>query len=224
MRLPLFVFALSLAACTAEPSPAPAEPAPPTEPSEARPPTAPATPDPLTITTDDRTLATRPTAPLRVEGACPFEGCTYGRWTTSAETAVYATAGDTTSLAFTVPAETVLDASGGFVLLTRLGESVALRPGELFLSFEETRPLAEGDTLVVLDYEGEGSYRVWFDGQIGFSGAGGGIGEVEGADLPFRQLVAPASQWWARVTLPDGRAGWLWMDRTPSVDGADVFA
>src|SRR5687768_8100823 len=34
-------------------------------------------------------LAQRPVAPLRIEGACPFECCTYGDWTTTAETTVY---------------------------------------------------------------------------------------------------------------------------------------
>ncbi len=210
-----------LAACGPDPAPAPAPPeaGPPASPG----PVAPAAPDTLTITGDDRDLAERPQAPVRVEGACPFEGCRYGTWTTTAETTVYRAAGDTTSAAFTVPAGTALEASDGFVLLTRLGVAVARRPTEVFLTFEETRPLAQGDTLLILDYEGEGSWRVWADGQIGFSGAGSDPGPP-GQEAALGRAVEPVSQWWARVAAPDGRPGWLWMDRTPSVTGADALA
>ena len=208
----LCLLALPLAACAPDgPSPdRPASDAPAAAPAET-------TPDTVAISTDTRALAARPAAPLRVDGACPFEGCQYGTWTTSAETTVYAAAGDTTSAAFTVPAGTALEAPGGFVLVTQVGVSVATRPADLFLAYERARPLAAGDTVLVLDYEGEGSYRVWHDGRIGFSGTADAGG-------PFRQVVAPEQAWWARATAPDGRTGWLWMDRTPSVSGADALA
>lgn len=218
MRLPLLVPALLLAACASDPAPAEAPPSP-SDVTEAPPPAA---PDTLRLATDTAALASRPTAPVRVDGACPFEGCVYGAWTTSAETTVYAAAGDTAQVAFTVPAGTALEASTGFVLLTRVGEAVALRASDLYLAGGETRAVAPGDTLVVLDYEGEGSHRVWFDGQIGFSEAGADLGPP-GEGPAFRLADEPASQWWARVTAPDGRAGWLWMDRTPDVEGADAL-
>ena len=225
MRI-LFGLAVLLAAC------APSEPNAPrsavTDSADAHTSSAPtdaprSVPDTVSITTDDRALADRPTSPLRVDGACPFEGCVYGTWTTSAETTVYAVAADTTSATFTVPAGTALEADRGFVLLTRLGEAVVLRPTDLFLAADETRPLAEGDTLLILDYEGEGSYRVWADGQVGFSGAGSDVGPP-GEGPALRRITEPASQWWAHVTAPDGREGWLWMDRTPDVRGADALA
>ena len=208
---------LLLAACASE-AERPAPPAPPTPGAPAEATASASAPDTLVVSTETRALTARPTAPVRVDGACPFEGCQYGTWTTSAETTVYAAA-DTASAAFTVPAGTALEAPGGFVLVTRVGVSVATEPTELFLSFRASRPLAAGDTVLVLDYEGEGSYRVWHDGQVGFSSAGSAD-----AGGPFRQLVAPEQQWWARVAAPDGRAGWLWMDRTPNVDGADALA
>ena len=218
-RPALLLAALALAAC-ADPAPPPAAPpAPRGGVAE-----APAPPDTVAITAETRDLAERPVAPVRVEGACPFEGCRYGTWTTSEETTVYARAADSTSAAFTVPAGTALEAAGGFVLVTRVGRTVATRADSLFLSYTEAAPLAAGDTLWVFDYEGEGSFRVWHAGRIGFSGAGSGVGAPPGMDGPYRQLVAPEQQWWARVTAPDGRAGWLWMDRTPSVTGADAFA
>ncbi len=221
MRTAPIALLLVLAACGPS-EPAPAEPTAPGATAAAGD-TPPSVADTVVLTTDDRVLSERPTAPVRVTGACPFEGCVYGTWTTSAETTVYATAGDSTSTAFTVPAGTTLEASEGFVLLTRLGETVVERPAELFLAPEETVPLAAGDTLLVLDYEGEGSHRVWYDGRIGFSEAGALPGPPGDGPM-FRSVVAPVQQWWARVTTPDGRTGWLWMDRTPGVTGADALA
>lgn len=203
--------ALALVACGTE-APGPAPPTPSGGVAEAPAPP----PDTFSITTDTHVLAKRPAAPLRVEGACPFEGCVYGTWTTSDVTTVYTRSADSTSAAFTVPAGTALEAPGGFVLVTRVGVSVAAQPTELFFSFEESAPLAAGDTVLVLDYEGEGSYRVWHGGRVGFSGA-------SGPDAAYRQVTAPEQEWWARVTVPDGRAGWLWMDRTPGVRGADAL-
>jgi hypothetical protein len=178
--------------------------------------------DTLTLSADARALAERPTAPVRIEGACPFEGCTYGVWTTSAETTLYGRAADTTSATSTVPAGTTLTATDGFVLMTRLGEAVALRAGEVYVAFEEMRPVAAGDTLLVFEPEGEGSVRLWHAGTVGFSGTSA----IEGpgvVDPAYRLVVEPEHQWWARVTTPDGRAGWLWMDRTPPVSGADAL-
>ena len=189
------------------------------------PPTAeapePAGADTLSITTDTADLAARPAAPVRVEGACPFEGCVYGPWTTSAETTVYAAA-DASSASFTVPAGTALEADRGFVLVTRLGEVVVDAASDLYLASGETAPLAPGDTLLVLDYEGEGSSRVWFDGRIGFSEAGGFQGPP-GEEPALRPLTEAVTEWWAHVTAPDGRRGWLWMDETPDVSGADAL-
>ena len=122
----------------------------------------------------------------------------------------------------TVPAGTTLTASDGFVLMTRLGEAVALRAGEIYVAFEDTRPVAAGDTLLVFEPEGEGSVRLWHAGTVGFSGTSA----IEGpgvVDPAYRLVVEPEHQWWARVTTPNGRAGWLWMDRTPPVSGADAL-
>lgn len=224
IRPALLGLVLALAACGSEPAaPEPVDPAPLSEggAAEVSEPGAP-TPE-VTITPDTRDLAERPTAPVRIEGACPFEGCTYGTWTTTETTDIYAEASSTARPVFTVPAGTALDASGGFVRITRLGKTAVLRPTTLFLAFEETAPLAPGDTLLVLDYEGEGSYRVWHDGQIGYSEAGG-MDAPPGEGPVLRPLVEPEQEWWARVTTPDGRAGWLWMDRTPDLLGVDILA
>ena len=218
-RLPLLVLLL-LGACASPEAP---EPIPAAADSPATD-TLAAAPDTLSMAADGQ-LAERPTAPLRIVGACPFECCTYGTWTTTAETPLYAAPGDTTAApAFTVPAGTELDAATGHVLLTRI-EAAALRDSAtLFLGYDETRTAAPGDSVVVLDYVGEGVYRVWYEGGV-YQADGAAV--LPPSDEPTGTHADPGAahrQWWVRAETPDGRAGWLWMDRTPPVEGADACA
>lgn len=207
---------LALAACETNPD----APAPPTSPEAPETPSVPAGPDTLVITDSTFALATRPAAPVRIEDACPFEGCTYGAWTTTDETTVYRTPGDTLSVAFTIPADTEIEADRGFVLLPQLGEWVAEAASEMYTGPEETHEIAAGDTVLVLDAIGEGFYRVWHGGALGsLAGWYGPDGES-----PFRILTDPVQAWWAHIRLADGREGWLWMDGTPSVRGADALS
>jgi hypothetical protein len=177
----------------------------------------------MSITKDSR-YSPRPTAPLRVDGACPFECCGYGEWTTTEETTVYSRAGDSTAVAFTLPAKTKITAETGFVLLHELGAAVVTKPMELWrLDAEATaRPIAPGDTVVVLDYIGEGHYGVWFaDSIFQFDGSSFFM-EGEGKDdATVTLLKEPRSDWWVRIVTSDGKSGWLWMERTAQMDGSD---
>ena len=218
MRVLTVAAILALAACADAPDSDTAAPA------DARPAVeagAPVGPDTLRISAEADTLARRPAAPVRVDGACPFEGCAYGTWTTTAETTVYASP-SAAAESFTVPAETVLNADTGFVLLTALGVAVAERDTEMYLSFEDTIPLAAGDTLLVMEPEGEGSSRAWSGGRVGFTGVDR-FAAPPGETPPLRQVSESEYEWWAHVTMDDGREGWLWMDETPTVEGADAL-
>lgn len=182
----------------------------------------PAASDTLTMAADGR-LTERPTAPLRVEGACPFECCTYGTWTTSAQTSLYVQPGDTTAApAFSVPADTELDAATGHVLVTRLDATALRDSATLYLDYDETRTAAPGDSVVVLDYVGEGTYRVWYDGAVYQADGAAVLPPTDEAGATHLDSGAAHRQWWVRAEGPDGRTGWLWMDRTPPVEGADA--
>lgn len=211
-RLLLALLLLSACAAPDPPEPAPAD-------SLAA---APAAPDTLVLRAVDR-LAERPTAPLRIEGACPFECCAYGTWTTTAPTLLYAQPGDTTAApGVTVETGTELDVATGHVLITRL-EPLALRDSALlFLDHETVVTATPGDSVVLLDYVGEGTYRVWYDGGV-YQADGAAVLPPSGeATATHIDPGAADRQWWARAVTPDGQGGWLWMDRTPSVEGADA--
>ncbi len=162
----------------------------------------------------------RPVAPLRIEGACPFECCTYGAWTTTAATTIYEEP-DESAASYEVPAGSRLDAATGYVLLTRIGVAVARDTVRVYDDAGDSRLVAVGDTLVILDDVGEGYRRVWHAGAIWQTDAASGLNVAPG-DPPAELLVEPEREWWARVRTTDGRAGWLWMDRTPRIEGADA--
>ena len=71
------------------------------------------------------------------------------------------------------------------------------------------RTLSPGDTLVLLDYVGEGFYNVWLDGDV-----------VEvtdfwssATDRPRGEVIGEhVTEWWVHATAPDGSSGWFRAD------------
>lgn len=160
--------------------------------------------------------------PVRVEGACPFECCVYTTWTTTGETTVFAEADNIHSPSFTVPADTELEADGGHVTVRRVGRVLveAEVDPDRFWGLDVAAP---GDTLIVLDYMGEGMFHFWHRGDVHegmLPGAPDAWTEPQTEDLVW--LEQPVTEWWAHVILADGREGWLWMEHTPQVYGADA--
>lgn len=147
-----------------------------------------------------------PPIPYRVEGACPFECCTYGTWSAEQPLTVYTSAGDTSSVAFTIPAGTSFEADTGYVNVTQTGLVVIEQSMDVYRSYDETRTVSPGDTLYLLDYVGEGFYNAWIADSLY---------QIEPAnpnDPAYRTLRDPEQTWWAHAALADGREGWLWMD------------
>jgi hypothetical protein len=150
-------------------------------------------------------------------GACPFECCIYRDWTARAEYDVYAAERGEGAPAFTIPAGTAFRADSGNVHIT----GVSLVAVADSVSDGDYWAFGAGDTLVVLDYIGEGHFNVWHDGEVrdvaGFWGA-------ERMPAVAEQLGTYEAQWWVHLTLPDGRTGWFRNDPPRQIDGADRCA
>ncbi|MGC2147829.1 MAG: hypothetical protein WA613_06385 [Candidatus Acidiferrales bacterium] len=120
-------------------------------------------------------------------GACPFECCTYRKWTVAEKV-------------------TVLDSPNGKHVIETLakgdvvtgltGEVISVPiPAKADRDVPET-PIKKGDTFYVLHYDGEGYWKVWLDGKITF---------VHESVMDFPH---PKAEWWVKIKDSHGTVGW----------------
>lgn len=148
-------------------------------------------------------------------GACPFECCIYRDWKATGEIPVVADERGAAPPVFTIGAGETFRADSGNVHVT----SIALVPVADSVGDPPYWSFGPGDTVVVLDYIGEGFYNVWHDGRVvevptfwsdrPITAGDGSIGEH-------------ATEWWVHITMPDGRTGWMRADTAPQITGADA--
>jgi hypothetical protein len=174
-------------------------------------PTAPPPDDPVA-----RWAARLPDSLRHRSGACPFECCVYREWTGTGEIGVREGPRRSLPIAFRIPAGEAFTADSGFVQIT----GVSVLAVEDSVRTDATR-FVPGDTLIVLDYVGEGLFNVWDGEQVwqvgGFWGAE--------ADDPKASLLGGgeyAREWWAHATTSAGRKGWIDMDSIARIRGADA--
>lgn len=143
------------------------------------------------------------------EGACPFECCTYGRWEVTRAVRLRSAPDSTAAVVGTV--------QGGDVVVAETGE-VHTPPVPFLVKQPLTMDfgavaLQPGDTIWVLDYQGEGFFNTWVDGRrvsesLGFSPYGGTYGR-RCESCPHGELLSDlASVWWVRVRTGSGVLGW----------------
>jgi hypothetical protein len=172
---------------------------------------------PVAAAAGDSGLAARAPDSLFVRrGACPFECCVYGDWALETAAPVRAVPDSAAAELFTLRANQRFRADSGFVRITErqlvvVHDTIDQRPfAALFVP---------GDTLLVLDYVGEGHYKVWTGTKIveveGFWGAG------SSRPTATELLGSYAREWWAHVTVGE-RQGWLLIPPTLQLIGADA--
>lgn len=139
-------------------------------------------------------------------GACPFECCRYGAWTTTRPTPAYAAP-------YGQGPKLVTIAAG--VTVTALTGQVRSRARRFVVHRRHGR-YQPGDQLMVYGYQGEGQFTVWFDGasaieDLGFSPYGGSGGpSCTDRRTCWGTLARPLqSQWSAQLRLTDGRTAWV---------------
>lgn len=181
----------------------------------------------------DAVQTPRPTAPY-VVSACPFECCVYGTWRFLTAAGVRPNPLLATPVVATIRAGQSVRATRGHVRMDTLGLVLVRRD---FRDENFRNEYRAGDTLLVLDYVGEGYSRVWVRGErrtLDLSFVLSEHGPPAGRDsAAMVELRAPARQWWAQVTLPVPvakdtgarpavRSGWVHMTLDIDVRGADA--
>lgn len=190
--------ALALSAC-GQPAPAssgPAAAAPAATPSAAPAPAAAADPS-------------RPPAEYVATGACPFEGCQYGRWTATKAVTLYDRPGGA-ALPARLAKGDVVTAEGGEVRATPVRAVVAKAGPE-----DVARGLTEGSVVYALYPLGEGAVMVWKDGKT--------IDTSLDVELRFDPALPETGLpyvWWAKVKRADGSTAWV-KDASADFSGTD---
>jgi hypothetical protein len=178
--------------------------------------------------------------------ACPFEGCTYRQWTALKPVVVYDTwKQPRRPIAKLAPGGKVR-ALRGVVITYRPG---VIRMDR---DWPESG-LKRGDTILTYAYGGESAWAAWVHGRYDpelfippakrpevvpacrvdgycamdrsaycFMQCAGGPGCL-GGDCAATQLDLGNKAWWAEVTLPSGRTGWINVDPS-AFQGIDLLA
>jgi hypothetical protein len=162
-----------------------------------------------------------------VEGACPFECCTYREWTARNSFPVYASERDTTNVTFTIGEGESFSAMTGNVHVTQLGLVHVLEPFSPYSRNPDGALFQAGDTLIVLDYLGEGGFMVWYRGELlaarGYWLPEARITEANRDRVPGVLIQEAETEWWVMVRTQNGRTGWIRM-REARVANADACA
>jgi len=142
---------------------------------------------------------------LHRSGACPFECCLYREWTAESRIPLRVSPDEASPTGGYLEPGTEFAADSGFVAVTGIGLVAVSEP----VMPLPDRELIPGDTLLLLDYVGEGFYNAWFDGE-----------EVQVADFwsyatgdPKGEVIGEhTTEWWVHATRPDGLTGWFRAD------------
>jgi len=153
-----------------------------------------------------------PNVPYVDAGACPFEGCTYGEWTSTDTVRVRRERDRRSPVLFELaPGEKVMAVTGAVIVL-RAGR-VTFTAGARLSSQDGVLKISAGETLYLLAYIGEGFTNAWFHGRIyrGVDGAASFF-DARCADEPGRcsghVVEPPLTEWWVQLRTGDGRMGW----------------
>jgi hypothetical protein len=165
------------------------------------------------------------TLPYVAHRVCPFECCVYRRWRALSRLRVYAGERDTAQVAFTIAPGDSFEALTGDVYVLRPGTASVLDAHVLRLGGVRIA-LARGDSIPLLDYEGEGGYRAWVRGHATAVGEDDfALSDRAPERLQWLRFVrGPETEWWVRIRTEDGQDGWLRMDDDQDVENADACA
>ena len=166
-----------------------------------------------------------PPVPFEEEGACPFEGCVYRQWTTTASVDVREGRTLEAPIAFTVPAGQRVTAQTGVVVTTKPGRVRFRRTVDL-PSESGAIHVEPGQDLHLLTYTGEGYFTAAFAGIVYRNVDGGAFFNgacEEGAQRCVGEIVEPPeSTWWVQLRNAAGQVGWT--NEPAKFDGKDALA
>ena len=152
------------------------------------------------------------------KGACPFECCTYQRWTVVKDTVAYDKPKKGARRIGLFKKDSRVRGLTGEVRTTQPGRFVVTKPHDKY------KP---GNIIWVYTSQGEGLYKVWFAGRMleenmypmGWTIPHQGPTCAETPDCWGNLETELKDEWWVKVRSP---AGWIgWTDQTENFHGMD---
>lgn len=159
---------------------------------------------------DKPIVMAEPKLPFIQKEVCPFECCTYRRWTATKPTRLYNDwRRQGRKLVGTV--------KKGERVIAATGVVVTYRPSRYRAMQNDPRlELKIGDEFPVYSYRGEGTFNFWSKGKFYQDGIDTTTkcGEPTAEFAPSFCVVSKGEiEWWAQVKTTLGKTGWVWMDR-----------
>jgi len=151
----------------------------------------------LLVTSAYSGQAPRPPANYRDNGACPFECCTYRRWSVDTDTVIYKDQSEKSGVAFRVRKGEHVVGLTGVVITLKPGKAAVRKATTIGEGKRKTR-VKPGDVLYLMHYLGEGFYKTWFRGVIY---------DLE-MSTTIQVLTEPDTVWWVKVRNNRNQVGW----------------
>jgi hypothetical protein len=162
-----------------------------------------------------------PKLPVIDYNACPFEGCTFGKWKVTKQSVLFSAWEEgRTQIGKLSPGEVVTGLTG--VHITRMPDKIAVTKSIPDLD------AAAGDVILRYMYMGEGTANIWIKGHwhqaydctfvTEDEKNGGGCQK----DCSATVKEYGVKEWWVKVTTRDRQTGWVLAD--DNFDGMDSLA
>jgi hypothetical protein len=157
-----------------------------------------------------------PNVPVVDHDACPFEGCTFGKWKVIKAAQVYTSWDSGRSALMTLrPGDEVIGLTGVHVtrkpdriLVKQAIPNLGLKPGDIVLRYMNL---------------GEGFANLWFNGAWHKGEDASFVTEKDGEgcvrDCQAIVTQEGAKEWWVKVKTSDGKEGWVLVEN--NFDGMD---
>ena len=157
-----------------------------------------------------------PSVPVIDYNACPFEGCTFGKWKVIKAAQVYTSwESGRTALLTLKPGDEVTGLTGVHVtrrpdriLVKQAIPNLGLKPGDIVLRYMNL---------------GEGFANLWFNGAWHKGEDASFVTEKDGEgcvrDCPATVTADGAKEWWVKIKTSDGKVGWVLVEN--NFDGMD---
>ena len=154
---------------------------------------------------NDKAAAQGPSLPVIDENACPFEGCTFGKWIVARDSSIFSS--------WKEDRKPISSVKKGEVVAGLTGVPITYEPDHIqVLKPNPELRLHPGDTILRYMYRGEGFADIWVKGEwkkeyhCSFTTEKDGSGCLR--ECSAKVISEGRRDWWVRLKTKQGSMGW----------------